>query len=315
MKHRVMHPGYQKMHPVSHVSVSIQQISSRDIFTTDIFQWPYIGKVNEAYASTNAVDFDGQMLKHNDQCTGLEYMREILFYLAHQGLYNIDSAKVFNLLSTANTWRNTCRAHHLYLQQCQEKPFFRHVLQQIHHMREPHVCRVCRSVKLTSLWNAWEDVGCSEFWQQFWAQIEEEWGHEVSGPVLRCHQNVLTDSILIKFQNGLLYYCEWFHCTTSAERLEHDCKVAYTNANQGIMPESHNIWVQYMESDLPNNIQGLDPSFCVVHFGCTPLNAILHFQKDQPNRKTVLTFSKRCKKTQQWISCSQAEKDLVVIPT
>jgi hypothetical protein len=34
------------------------------------------------------------MLKHNEQCTGLEYMEETLSYLALQAWYDIDSAKV-----------------------------------------------------------------------------------------------------------------------------------------------------------------------------------------------------------------------------
>jgi len=47
------------------------------------------------------------MLKHNDWSTGLDYIEEILSYLALQGSYNIDSAKVFNLLFAADKWRNT----------------------------------------------------------------------------------------------------------------------------------------------------------------------------------------------------------------
>jgi len=42
------------------------------------------------------------MLKHNDQCTGLDYMEETWPYLAIQGWYDIDYAKVFNLLSAAD---------------------------------------------------------------------------------------------------------------------------------------------------------------------------------------------------------------------
>ena len=56
------------------------------------------------------------MLKHNDQCTGLDYMQETLSYLALQGSYDVDSAKVFNLLSATDKRRSTSRAHHLRLQ-------------------------------------------------------------------------------------------------------------------------------------------------------------------------------------------------------
>ena len=72
-------------------------------------------------------------------------------------------------------------------------------------------------------------------------------------------QNILTDSLFIQLQNGLLYYCQPFHNLTSVECLELDFKGECTNANQGIMPEAHNILVQYTQSeenDLDNNFQG-----------------------------------------------------------
>jgi len=112
---------------------------------------------------------------------------------------------------------------------------------QVHHLRETHVRGVCRSIKLTSLRDASEDFGIPNFGQLLRSQIEEDWGHEVSGLMLGYDQNVLLDSIFIKLQNGLSYYRQPFHCPTSVERLGLDCKVEYTDANEGVMPESHNI--------------------------------------------------------------------------
>jgi len=91
-------------------------------------------------------------------------------------------------------------------------------------------------------------------------------------------QNVLIDSIFIELQNGLLYYHQPFHNPTSVERPGLDCKVEYTNANQGVMREAHNIWVQCTQSeenDLDNTFQGRIPSFPVLHFSWTPPNQIL----------------------------------------
>jgi len=242
-------------------------------------------------------------------------MEETLLYLALQGWYNIDSAKDFNLLSAADKRRNTCRAHLLRLQHCQKEPFFRHISHQVHHWRETHVRRVCRSIKLTSLRDASVDFRIPNFGQLFHTQIEEDWGHEVSGLVLRYDQNVLIDSIFIKLQNGLLFYHQPFHCPTSVEHLGLDCKVEYTNANQGIMPESHNIWVQYTDSDLDNTFQGQVPSFPVLYFSWTPTNQILQFQECLPAGKLISTFSRRFKKTQQWILCPQAQEYVGAIPT
>jgi hypothetical protein len=95
---------------------------------------------------------------------------------------------------------------------------------------------VCRHIKISSLRDASVDFGIPNFGQPFRTQIEDDWGHEVTGLVLGYDQNVLIDSVFIKLQNGLLYYRQPFHCPTAVERLGLDCKVEYTDANQGIMP-------------------------------------------------------------------------------
>jgi len=207
------------------------------------------------------------------------------------------------------------RAHLLCLQNCQEEPFFRPISQQVHHLSETHIFRVCRSIKLTSLRDASVDFGIPNFGQLFHAQTEEDWGHEVSGLVLRYDQNVLIDIICIKLQSGLLYYCQPFHCPTSVERLGLDSKVEYSNANQGIMPESHNIWVQYTDSDLDNTSQGW-----LAYISCIILQ-LDSGESDPPisgvpaHRKKISTLSKRRRKTQQWVVHPQTQEYAVVIPT
>jgi hypothetical protein len=185
---------------------------------------------------------------------------------------------------------------------------------QVHHLRETHVRDVCRSIKLTSHSDASEDFGIPNFGQLFRAQIEQDWGPEVSGLMLGYDQNVLLDSIFIKLQNGLLYYHPPFHCPTSVERLGHDCKVEYTDANQGIMTESPNILVPYTDSDLDTTFQGRVPSSPVLYFSWTPPNQILQFQEHLHAGKAISTFSKRCRNTEQWILRPQVQQYAVVIP-
>jgi hypothetical protein len=168
------------MHLVSHISESIRQMGSGDIFTTDISEWLYLANVKEAYRSTNKVNYIRQMLKHNDRCTGLDYMEETLSYLALEGGYDIDSANVFNLLSATDKQRSTRRAHLLHLQTIQDEPIIRPVSHHVYHLREMHAHGVCRSIKLTSLRDASEDFGFPNFGQLFRAHIAEDWGHKVS---------------------------------------------------------------------------------------------------------------------------------------
>jgi len=93
-------------------------------------------------------------------------------------------------------------------------------------------------------------------------QNDEHRGHKASGLVVGSDQNVLTDSSFFNFQNELLYHHQPFQNPTSGDHLELNYKEGYTNANQGITPEAHNICVQYMqceEDDLDNTIQGQIP--------------------------------------------------------
>jgi len=204
------------------------------------------------------------------------------------------------------------------LQTVEDEPIIRPVSQQVYHLRETQVRGVCRSIKLTSLRDASEDFGIPNFVQLFHTRIEEDRGHEVSGLVLGNDHNVLIDSIWIKLQNGLLYYCQPFHCPTSDERLGLDCKVEYTNANQGVMPEAPNIWVQYThieENDIDNTFQGWIPSFPVLKFSWTWPNQNIQCQEHLPDGKAISTVSKRCNTTHQWVLHPQVQEYAVVFPT
>jgi len=148
----------------------------------------------------------------------------------------------------------------------------------------------------------------------FCPQTPENWGQIVSGLVLRRDKNVLLDSIFIKLQNGLLYYCQPLHNPTSVAHLGLNCKVEYNNANQGIMPDAHNIWVQSEKNDLDNTFQGRIPSLPVFYFCWTPLYQIFQFPECVPAGKQLSTFSKRRKETQQWVFCRHTQEYALVIP-
>jgi len=134
-------------------------MGSGDNFTTDIPERLHIAIVKEAYRSSDEVNYIRLMLKHNARCTGLAYMEETLSFLALEGWYDIDSAKVLNLLSSTNKWRSTPRCHLLRLQTIQVEPFIRPVSQQVYHFRETSVRVVCRRIQSTSLRDASEYFG------------------------------------------------------------------------------------------------------------------------------------------------------------
>jgi len=116
IQQRVIRFGYPTMHLVRHISDWIRRMGAGDNFTNDIFEQLHITNLKEAYRSSNKVNCIRQMLKHNDRCTGLDYMKETLAYLALQGWYDVHSAKVFNLLSATVKWRSIPSGHLLHLQ-------------------------------------------------------------------------------------------------------------------------------------------------------------------------------------------------------
>ena len=165
IEQRIIHFGYPTMHLPSQISESIRRMGSGDNFTADISERLHITNVKEAYRSSNNVNYIRQMLKLNDRCTGLDYMKETLSYLALEGWYDVDSATVYNLLSATDTRRSTRRAHLLCLQTIRDEPFIHPLSQQVDHLRETHVRGVCRRIKLTSLRDASEDFGIPNFGQ------------------------------------------------------------------------------------------------------------------------------------------------------
>jgi hypothetical protein len=192
------------------------------------------------------------------------------------------------------------------------------VSQKVYHLRGRHVHRVRRSVKGTSIRDAFEDFGIPNVHQVCRTKIQDDWVQDVSELVLRYNQNLLIDTILILLQNGLLYNCQPFHNPTFVQCMELDCKVVYTNANQGIMCESHNIWAQDMQcegNDLDNTFQGGIPSAPAFYFSWTPPNQIIQFQELLQAGNAISTISERCKKTQQRVLRPQAQDYTVVVPT
>jgi len=64
------------------------------------------------------------------------------------------------------------------------------------------------------------------------------------------------------------------------------------------MPEAHNIWVQYTQSEenaLDNTFEGRILCFPVLYVSWTPPNQILQFPERLPAGKAISTFFKRCK--------------------
>ena len=91
--------GFPKMHLPSHLAQAIRQMGSPDNFTTDISELLHVDMVKTAYRKSNRVAYEEQILFHNDRLTSMVYMIQTLEYLALNGYFDKDSARVLGLQS------------------------------------------------------------------------------------------------------------------------------------------------------------------------------------------------------------------------
>jgi len=180
------------------------------------------------------------MLQHNDWCTSLYYVEESLYCVALQGWHDIQSAKVVNLLSATGRQCHIGTAHLVFLQYCEDECCFLPESWLVDHLSNTYVCRVCGRIKLTLLRVVLACFGMSHVRLLFHMPIEADWANQVHGLLLRYGWNILLDSILIKFQNGQLFYSQPFYSPTSLRPLDHNWTIGYPNAIRGIMPQSNN---------------------------------------------------------------------------
>jgi len=121
IEQHVMNLRYPKMNLVSDILESIRRMDSSNYFTADISEWLHIANIQGAYQSSNKVNYIQLIIKHNDQCTRLDYIEETLSYLALQGWYDIDSAKIFNILPTTDKQQSSWGADPFHLQTIQNE--------------------------------------------------------------------------------------------------------------------------------------------------------------------------------------------------
>jgi len=70
---------------MSEISEWSQRMGSGENVITDITEQVHIANVKEAYRYSSKVNYIEQMLKHNNRCTGLDYMEETLLNVPLQG--------------------------------------------------------------------------------------------------------------------------------------------------------------------------------------------------------------------------------------
>jgi len=73
-------------------------------FTIDISEQLGINHVEDAYRSTNQVNYSRQILMHNTWSTSVDCMEQILSYPALQDFYDISLPNDFNIISPADKW-------------------------------------------------------------------------------------------------------------------------------------------------------------------------------------------------------------------
>ena len=165
---------------------------------------------------------------------------------------------------------------------------------------------MCRSINLTSLINSVVNIQIRNFEQLFSTQTkQDDCEHNVSVLVLRYHQREFIHSIFVWLQSGHLYHGQWYNIRPSVQHQGIDCKIDYTNINEGIMSEYHHIEVKYIESemnDLDCSYHGQDSSVLGSYSSCTPANQIFQCLEPLLSGKIIVICITKCNMPPQWVS-------------
>ena len=76
------HFGKPKMHLLCHYHKFITRMGAHNNFSTKISKLLHILNIKKVYHASNGVNFMLQLLQHNDRYTTIDYMEQILQWLA-----------------------------------------------------------------------------------------------------------------------------------------------------------------------------------------------------------------------------------------
>lgn len=171
--------------------------------TIDTSEWHYISNIREGYQCQNNINHIGQNFRHNDKCSSVNYIPEILSYHALHGWYNVDPRSFVILLSATNKHQSIHIAALFCRKPCQCKPIVNRTSYSVHHLRDFTICLIYSNIKVVSLWNESYNsqmATWSSYFDSSWTYL----GNDVSGLILWYDQNEVIGSIFIHPQNGPL---------------------------------------------------------------------------------------------------------------
>ena len=88
--------NFPKIHLLSHISDHVRQHESSDNWTTDVSEALHMN-FKDAYRASNRVNYNKQIVQYMDAELGMSRMRATLTYLANQGYYQPESARILDL--------------------------------------------------------------------------------------------------------------------------------------------------------------------------------------------------------------------------
>ena len=283
----IYHFQFPKMHLLSHLTESICQMGSPNNFSTDVSELLHVEMVNEAYRSTNRVNFEEQILWYNDRYTGLAYMIQTLEYLAFRGSLDSDTARTLRMSSQEERHRSTRHARRRQAAACsqlsgvtgeapkpQSVPFYtplavpearaRPGINEL--LRQTVLARREKSRKPLSLGEAATRFDINDFPAIFRQQIVAIWGSHLTKRVLGPGKTFVS-KVRIEIYNSVLNFYQPFQRPLEVQKWYLRCVRWGDGKRPGV---THNVWVRVSQDRTQDTFQGRKVCAPVLYFGYTP---------------------------------------------
>ena len=246
--------NFPKMHLLSHLTDHIRQHGSCDSWTTDVSEGLHIS-LKDAYRASNRVNFMEQILSYLDADLGMSMMRLNLTYLARNGFYVDETARILDLLPPPMKRLNTRRARRIRQLRNPGTPRWidspPHVPSMPEHIR-PHLTALTNDSKgRVVLKDADAKFQCHGVQRLFQRLLDDIFPFNWLGQYFVDHER-FRNEVIIRKANRIKFMSWSFQAPDEYRKIHLRCQPA-SDATKGIV---HPVWVRTGSSNKVDTFQG-----------------------------------------------------------
>ena len=264
------HFAKPKMHLLSHYKSFIIRMGAPDNFSTDISELLHIANVKEVYRSTNRVsNFMFQVLRHNDRHTSLDYMHLNLRWLALNGWYTGDSARVLGLLTVEESKLLTRRARKKRAELQQPEPAVKPSLRPPCAFSYSAICAPSQMFKPLPIGDASSVFRIPTLAVLLRMYLNAQWGRDAVHLIWGAGDD-FKRQVIINVHNKVRARGRTFHNPENIDQTLLDCTLIPDLTVSQYKRPPQVVWNRVAENDSDDGLRGRRPAFPLLYFTFTP---------------------------------------------